>query len=602
MAIQENSLVSGQNGYRYRLEKEIGAGGEGRVYRIAGENLVAKIYKKVEPEVEQKIRFLVSNPIADLYAGGKRILALAWPQDILCDDQGIFIGYTMPFIQNGVEICTVARGCDMPKAKAMFPDYDWLFGLQVAINLSKAVEYLHAHACIIGDLNCKNIMVSPDGCITLLDNDSFDMRDPVTGAHYRCCAGTQDYLAPELQGRNLRSPNAVFTPQSDDFALAIHIFQLLMNNFHPFTGKNLVVIQDSTSANPRLEHLVNGKCPFIHTYSDLTVPVGAPYLPEMVSEQLRMDFYRTFDYNATNVSQRMFQRTTAAQWAADLQQFWNRFYTPGQAYQCPKDRTHFYLAEHGRCGLCAAQERLTGFRNSQVPKNAAKPTPPPSAPARPAPTPQPKPQQTQTAPKTGQASASSKKKEDLGCLGCLGQLVFTALMIFIFVSCWNSSVGNSKSSKQKDTATTPKSTIHVHEWSPATYERPEYCLGCGTERGDPLGYLGTIYGEYEDATINGSNCGMLTLDTPIRGMRRMTVNFTVEMNAGARVENWRCYGWDGSQWVELGTIYVPGGNGSGSGTFTGNGTQYISHVAVVSTVSGNYSYRWGLYLTDVSQK
>ena len=153
MAIQEDSLVCGRNGYRYRLEKEIGAGGEGRVYRIAGENLVAKIYKKAEPEVEKKIRFLVQNPIADLHAGGKRILALAWPQDILCDDQGNFIGYTMPFIRNGVEICTVARGCDMPKAKAMFPDYDWLFGLQVAINLSKAVEYLHAHACIIGDLS-----------------------------------------------------------------------------------------------------------------------------------------------------------------------------------------------------------------------------------------------------------------------------------------------------------------------------------------------------------------------------------------------------------------------------------------------------------------
>ena len=58
MAIQEDSLVCGRNGYRYRLEKEIGAGGEGRVYRIAGENLVAKIYKKAEPEVEKKIKLI----------------------------------------------------------------------------------------------------------------------------------------------------------------------------------------------------------------------------------------------------------------------------------------------------------------------------------------------------------------------------------------------------------------------------------------------------------------------------------------------------------------------------------------------------------------
>lgn len=597
MAIQGNSLVCGRNGYRYRLEKEIGAGGEGRVYRIAGENLVAKIYKKVEPEVEQKIRFLVNNPIADLYAGGKRILALAWPKDILCDDQGNFIGYTMPFIQNGVEICTVARGCDMPKAKVMFPDYDWLFGLQVAINLSKAVEYLHAHACIIGDLNCKNIMVSPDGCITLLDNDSFDMRDPATGAHYRCCAGTQDYLAPELQGRNLRSPNASFTPQSDDFALAIHIFQLLMNNYHPFTGKNLVVIQNSTSVNQRLDHLVNGKCPFLHTYSDLTVPVGAPYLPEVVSEQLRMDFYRTFDYNAANISQRVYQRTTAAQWAADLQQFWNRFYTPGQAYQCSKDRTHFYLAEHGRCGLCAAQERLTSFRNSQAPKNATKPTPPP---AKTVPTPPAPSSPAVSAPQTGQKNTGSDENHSV--LGCLVFAVVAAVLVLLLSQCDGS--GSSSSSNRHNAATVPPGTIHTHVWSPATYDRPEYCLGCGAEQGEPLGYLGTIYGEYGDATVEGQDCGMITLDTPINGMRSMTVNLTIEIISGTMPKYCGCYFWDGGKWSYLGSFGLFSlieGSDTAICTFTGDGTQYIDRLAFLPVFEDTCSYMWGVYLSDVRQ-
>ena len=597
MAIQENSLVCGRNGYRYRLEKEIGAGGEGRVYRVAGENLVAKIYKKVEPEVEQKIRFLVSNPIADLYAGGKRILALAWPKDILCDNQGSFIGYTMPFIQNGVEICTVARGCDMPKAKVMFPDYDWLFGLQVAINLSKAVEYLHAHACIIGDLNCKNIMVSPDGCITLLDNDSFDMRDPATGAHYRCCAGTQDYLAPELQGRNLRSPNASFTPQSDDFALAIHIFQLLMNNYHPFTGKNLVVIQNSTSVNQRLDHLVNGKCPFLHTYSDLTVPVGAPYLPEVVSEQLRMDFYRTFDYNAANISQRVYQRTTAAQWAADLQQFWNRFYTPGQAYQCSKDRTHFYLAEHGRCGLCAAQERLTSFRNSQAPKNATKPTPPP---AKTVPTPPAPSSPAVSAPQTGKKNTGSDENHSV--LGCLVFAVIAAVLVLLLSQCDGS--GSSSSSNRHNAATVPPGTIHTHVWSPATYDRPEYCLGCGAEQGEPLGYLGTIYGEYGDATVEGQDCGMITLDTPINGMRSMTVNLTIEIISGTMPKYCGCYFWDGGKWSYLGSFGLFSlieGSDTAICTFTGDGTQYIDRLAFLPVFEDTCSYMWGVYLSDVRQ-
>ena len=86
MAVQEGSTVCGLNGRRYTLGKEVGAGGEGRVYRITGEKLVGKIYKKVETEVEGKIRYMVQHPIEDLRdSRGKVILALAWPQDILCD-------------------------------------------------------------------------------------------------------------------------------------------------------------------------------------------------------------------------------------------------------------------------------------------------------------------------------------------------------------------------------------------------------------------------------------------------------------------------------------------------------------------------------------
>ena len=589
MAIQEDSLVCGRNGCRYRLEKEIGAGGEGRVFKISGQNLVGKIYKKVDPEVEKKIRYMVQHPIADLRdSSGRVILTLAWPQDILCDDRGVFIGYTMPFIQNGVEICTVARGCDMPKAKAMFPDYDWMFNLQVAINLSKAVAYLHSNNCIVGDLNCKNIMVSPDGLITMLDNDSFDLLDTVSGIHFRCCAGTQDYLAPELQGRNLRSAGAVFSVHSDNFALAIHIFQLLMNNYHPFTGKNLVVIQNSTSVNQRLDHLVNGKCPFIHNYSDLTIPIGAPYLSEMVTPQLVQDFYRTFDYNAGNIQERMKLRTTAAQWVTDLQQYMNLIYTPGQAYRCSNNQKHYYLRQAGKCGLCAAEERLTNFRNQKAASAPPKPVPP-------KPTPTPTPHASTSVPQSARKSSSSS--------GWLGWLVIASVVLcIILISGNHSSSSKSKSSTKESTSyisSSDSQDTHTHDWVPATYTRPEYCSSCGQERGNVKGYLGTLYGEYEDMTIGNSNCGMLTLSTPIVGMRSMTLNFEVEMNYGARCENWTCYTWDGTQWKALGVLTVPGGTGSGSCTFYGDGTEYIGWLALVPSKSGNYSYSWGLYLTDV---
>lgn len=115
------------------------------------------------------------------------------------------------------------------------------------------------------------------------------------------------------------------------------------------------------------------------------------------------------------------------------------------------------------------------------------------------------------------------------------------------------------------------------------------------------GYVGTIYGEWEDMTIEGSSCNMINLEKPIRGMRKMTFNLTVEMKAGARCKNWKCYIWNGERWINKGILTIPEGNGSGTQTFYGDGTENIGWIAVVPTAQGGYSYTQYLYLTDVQQ-
>lgn len=185
----------------------------------------------------------------------------------------------------------------------------------------------------------------------------------------------------------------------------------------------------------------------------------------------------------------------------------------------------------------------------------------------------------------------------------MGTLVIAAVIFCIILVIWNSFSSN----KRKPGTTEPTSYIsntdsqgtHTHNWIPATYTRPEYCSSCGQERGYVKGYLGTLYGEYEDMTIDNANCGMLVLSTPIVGMRSMTLNFEVEMNDGARCENWTCYTWNGEKWAQMGVLTVPGGTGSGSLTIYGDGMHSIGWIALVPTIDGNCSYSWSLYLTDV---
>lgn len=347
-------------GTHYRLGTQIGSGGEGDVYRIEGEPLVAKIYRTPDSRIAEKIQYMIDHPIADV--SRQRDISnfsfqSAWPKDILYSEDKQFLGYVMPLIDGNLEIITVDRGCDTPASKKILPGYNRAFPVIVASNLAKAMDYLHRQNCIIGDLNPKNILVTTTGGIVLLDTDSFDLLNEDNNAHYRCCVGTEDYLAPELQGRNLRSANSIFSVFSDYFSLGVHIFQLLMANYHPFTGRNLVQVKNSTMFNQRVDRIARGISPFVYNYSDITIPVGAPRLEEMLPGYLIADFYQTFCYTEPEIRLVEKHRTTAAQWAADLDRYLEEIYDPDKCCICPNDETHFYLKNQRGCGLCKARAR-----------------------------------------------------------------------------------------------------------------------------------------------------------------------------------------------------------------------------------------------------
>ncbi len=211
------------------LSRKLGTGGEGSVYEIANQpDLVAKIYHEApSPEKAEKL-------IAMSKLSNERLLKIAaWPVDVLrSETDGEFAGFVMKKIGQAAEVHTLHS----PKSRLQkFPEASWAFLIYVAANVARAVATTHEHGFIVGDLNPKNILVTQQATVALLDCDSFQVT--TEGKTFRCEGGFPEYLPPELQGKSLRDVERL--PEHDCFGLAVIIFQLLFMGRHPFSGRFL---------------------------------------------------------------------------------------------------------------------------------------------------------------------------------------------------------------------------------------------------------------------------------------------------------------------------------------------------------------------------
>ena len=105
----------------------------------------------------------------------------------------------------------------------------------------------------MGDINERNIGVEPTrGDVSIMDCDSFQVRDVKSRTIYRCKVGSPNYTAPELlrqmKGRcnkkqcpggptvhDVGFPCVIRNQEHDRFGLAVIAFQLLMDEHHPFS-------------------------------------------------------------------------------------------------------------------------------------------------------------------------------------------------------------------------------------------------------------------------------------------------------------------------------------------------------------------------------
>ncbi len=334
------------------LTLALGHGGEARVYAVPqNEALVAKVYHKPTEAHAHKLAAMLANPPENPMAG-QGTTSIAWPVDILrtMDGSPRVVGFLMPRV---IGMHTILDFYNPKTRRQKCPFFNYLYLHRTARNLAAAVGALHARGYCIGDVNESNILVSDTALVTLVDTDSFQVREPDSGVVYRCGVGKPEFTPPELQGKNFGELDRV--PEHDLFGLGVLIFQLLMEGTHPFSGI-FQGVGDPPPYETRIKaghfsYSIGRKVPYRST------PIAPAF--EILHPNLRQLFLACFESGHNNPQ----LRPSAQTWQSALNEAENALVT------CSANNHHRYGNHLKACPWCERTIALGGrdpFPSSQA--------------------------------------------------------------------------------------------------------------------------------------------------------------------------------------------------------------------------------------------
>ncbi|MEH6419389.1 hypothetical protein, partial [Pseudomonas sp. CGJS7] len=329
---------------RSRLGPLIKSGGAGSVYLLPDDaDAVAKIYHaRVDPpsytdRIEAMLQLRPHLP--DQMEGGKRYVQIAWPDAVVRDERGRFIGFSMPALDVD-STSEVEQVLQERQARAAGLPVGLGHKVTLAANLASVLAALHAQHHYVVDLKPVNLRFYRASLyIALLDCDGFSIQG--RGRRFHAPQYTPDYLAPEYQ---IRALDEAGEETQDRFALAVVIFQLLNFGIHPYSGR---------PAHDRVPTDVPGRIrERCYAYARRGNPAMQPNpvsAHAMMPTQLRDLFDRAFgDVPAA--------RPSSSEWGDALRAYAQP--SRGLIVVCGKNREHQHYAGQA-CASCARHELLT---------------------------------------------------------------------------------------------------------------------------------------------------------------------------------------------------------------------------------------------------
>ncbi|WP_414544056.1 tetratricopeptide repeat protein [Nostoc sp. CCY0012] len=323
------------------LGEPIADSGEGKIWRTNSNGYLAKIYKEPTLERVQKLEVMIAHPPQEPNSHLHHI-SFAWPKSVLKNSQGNFVGFLMPEIKDSKELIEVYNPQRYKKLKLKI---DWRFLHITAQNIASIVAALHANRYVLGDIKPQNILVNNRALPSIIDTDSFQVRNSKNGYIYFCPVGSPDYTPPELIGEDFS--HLYQTEVHDRFRLAVIIYQMLFGGQSPFSGQ-----WTGTGETPESNELIRRGL-WLYSPNSLLQAVDRTIPLEIVHPEIQRCFLRCF--NDGHNDPRL--RPSAQEWLQALKVACN------DLNLCGRVDSHYYNRTYGTCYWC---DRSTKFRGVDI--------------------------------------------------------------------------------------------------------------------------------------------------------------------------------------------------------------------------------------------